>query len=573
MAEWTIPVTPIDPDDINGGNEFNNGDGVHADDLNNTVKAALYAQDKAEKASKGKDCQILVPNGVAHGENSIAGSYGFAINNINSSSITVALTHPSTSKTASTTGIAAGKYFSIISNTHFAFCGKVVSFTTSGSTATITFTSTTASGKTTSSSDPWWTLQTLDGTNGTHDYRPLTNGVLWFPEVPTAGYELVYGTNDEYSFFKDAVAFGETCYASADDCIVNGEENIAGANHAAIFGKQNKGGYGNIVAGIQNFSCGLHSAVFGRAQENYDDYNLISGRSDKIVAGHENIIAGHWDTITSGSQNAVFGYNNKITSGSQNVLSGYGNTIASGSGTVVGGKENQMISTYGAVFGNSHTVFGDQLLVFGNGNSVGGSSTKKCNYSIVGGQSHTIASSATKTHLAIFGQGHTINNSYVFAAGNGHTSSADYQTLLGDRAQSDANAGIIYANGGFNRFTVGKNGTRSNVSTDAVTVGFLSGVDNGSVVEVETNGSVSQELAPDKFYMFTGQLSALYLSFGAPVGGRENEYKGQFTVGSIIPVVSFLDTISWVGGSFPTLETNKTYQFSVLNNIGVIVGV
>lgn len=114
---------------------------------------------------------------------------------------------------------------------------------------------------------------------------------------------------------------------------------------------------------------------------------------------------------------------------------------------------------------------------------------------------------------------------------------------------------------------------RPTASNHIANKGYVDSLDNGSLIEVETNGAVSQELAPDKFYLFTGELSALYLSFGAPVGGRENEYKGQFSVGSIIPVVSFLDAISWVGGSFPTLETNKTYQFSVLNDIGVIVGV
>lgn len=52
MPSWVVPDSPIDKDDINNGNEFQNGAGVHADDLNNTVKAALYAQEIAKQASE-----------------------------------------------------------------------------------------------------------------------------------------------------------------------------------------------------------------------------------------------------------------------------------------------------------------------------------------------------------------------------------------------------------------------------------------------------------------------------------------------------------------------------------------
>lgn len=48
MARWN-PSQPIDSDDINHGNEFVDNDGVRAEDINNTVKAALYAQETAEQ--------------------------------------------------------------------------------------------------------------------------------------------------------------------------------------------------------------------------------------------------------------------------------------------------------------------------------------------------------------------------------------------------------------------------------------------------------------------------------------------------------------------------------------------
>lgn len=97
-------------------------------------------------------------------------------------------------------------------------------------------------------------------------------------------------------------------------------------------------------------------------------------------------------------------------------------------------------------------------------------------------------------------------------------------------------------------------------------------VDTGSRVIVATDGSVSQELIPDKFYSFTGVLTALVLTLGNAVTGRENEYKGQFSTGATVPTITFPSGVSWVGGE-PTIAANKTYQFSILDGIGVLVGV
>ena len=101
----------------------------------------------------------------------------------------------------------------------------------------------------------------------------------------------------------------------------------------------------------------------------------------------------------------------------------------------------------------------------------------------------------------------------------------------------------------------------------------VASVDTGKAVEIDGDGTISQELSPDVFYNFTGDLTSLTLTFAEQSEGRANEYKGQFTTGVSIPTVSFPNGVSWVGGEFPELEAEKTYQFSVLNNVGVIVGV
>lgn len=102
---------------------------------------------------------------------------------------------------------------------------------------------------------------------------------------------------------------------------------------------------------------------------------------------------------------------------------------------------------------------------------------------------------------------------------------------------------------------------------------LVASTDTGKAVTIGDSGDVSQELLPDTFYNFTGDLTALTLTFAEQTAGRESEFKGQFVTGASVPTVSFPNEIAWVGGEFPELEAEKTYQFSVMNNVGVIVGV
>lgn len=100
----------------------------------------------------------------------------------------------------------------------------------------------------------------------------------------------------------------------------------------------------------------------------------------------------------------------------------------------------------------------------------------------------------------------------------------------------------------------------------------IAAVDSAKKITVATDGAVSQELAPDTFYDFTGALTSLALTLGLEVAGRENEYKGQFTTGATVPTVTLPVGVTWAGGT-PTINASKTYQFSILNGIGVMIEV
>lgn len=117
-----------------------------------------------------------------------------------------------------------------------------------------------------------------------------------------------------------------------------------------------------------------------------------------------------------------------------------------------------------------------------------------------------------------------------------------------------------------------KDGNNAVLPISAIT-DLVNSLDNGKTETVDANGEIYKELNPDVFYIFSGEITSLTLAFATAKEGRENEYKGQFSVGGVIPAVEFPDSVRWVGEEFPELEENRTYQFSVVNDIGVIIGV
>ena len=77
-------------------------------------------------------------------------------------------------------------------------------------------------------------------------------------------------------------------------------------------------------------------------------------------------------------------------------------------------------------------------------------------------------------------------------------------------------------------------------------------------------------LTPNTFHVWD-EVASLDLSFGDEVAGVVNEFVFQFTSGATATTLTLPDTIQWV--EQPNIEANKTYQVSIVNNIGLIVGV
>lgn len=88
-------------------------------------------------------------------------------------------------------------------------------------------------------------------------------------------------------------------------------------------------------------------------------------------------------------------------------------------------------------------------------------------------------------------------------------------------------------------------------------------------IEVIENTDVT-ELQPNKYYKW-GEVASLSLTLGAPIDGILNEYMFEFISGVTPTTLTLPDTIKWE--TIPTIEANKKYQISIVNNVALIVGV
>lgn len=91
----------------------------------------------------------------------------------------------------------------------------------------------------------------------------------------------------------------------------------------------------------------------------------------------------------------------------------------------------------------------------------------------------------------------------------------------------------------------------------------------GGVYPVIAMTASSAELSPNTFYQW-GEIAALTITLGAETDGITNEYCFEFVSGSTATTLTVPDTIRWA--QEPSIEAGKTYQVSILNQIGVIIG-
>lgn len=90
-------------------------------------------------------------------------------------------------------------------------------------------------------------------------------------------------------------------------------------------------------------------------------------------------------------------------------------------------------------------------------------------------------------------------------------------------------------------------------------------------VEIVESTTTTQEIQPNKFYKF-GEVSTLNITLATITDTTQlNEYMFEFISGSTATTLTLPNAIKWL--ETPSIESNKIYQCSIVNNIGVLLGV
>lgn len=97
------------------------------------------------------------------------------------------------------------------------------------------------------------------------------------------------------------------------------------------------------------------------------------------------------------------------------------------------------------------------------------------------------------------------------------------------------------------------------------------GVDGSANFKIENSTETTLEIEANKYYQF-GTVTELNIALKEPTDTTIlNEYMFEFISGETATTLTLPDTIKWL--EEPTIEASKTYQCSIVNNIGVLLGV
>lgn len=88
------------------------------------------------------------------------------------------------------------------------------------------------------------------------------------------------------------------------------------------------------------------------------------------------------------------------------------------------------------------------------------------------------------------------------------------------------------------------------------------------VIKNTGGGPVTSELSPNILYKF-GERPSLTITLGGGTVGIVNEYMFEFRSGTTATTLSVPNSVKWSGGNALTIEANKTYQVSIVDNLAV----
>ena len=361
---------------------------------------------------------------------------------------------------------------------------------------------------------------------------------------------------------------------------------VESAISTAIAGKQDTLTAGNNITISNNtisatdttYSAGTGLTLDG-TQFNVDT-NTIATQTD-LTAG----LANKQDTLTAGANIQI----------NNNTISATDTTYSAFTGT-----DGQTAGTAGLVPAPATTDAGKFLKADGTWDTAGGGSgptvvqTTGTSTTDVMSQnavtSLVYADPATKYNISIGGVGNPANggailllgssaNGNAISIGMGSAVQANGGIALGAGARAvsagEMNIGSLWPSYGYNNSNYRLlTGVHDPVNAqDAATKGYVDNslLGKANKISVVQTSASTIEINPNTFYKF-GEVASLNITLASITDNTiYNEYMFEFVSGTTATTLTLPSSIKWL--ETPTIDANKIYQCSIVDNIGLLVGV
>lgn len=262
---------------------------------------------------------------------------------------------------------------------------------------------------------------------------------------------------------------------------------------------------------------------------------------------NNSLCVGHMNTTGSMGQNCALFGNNNIAQNASEIAVGSWNRSSENTKFTVG------IGTSSTDRKNAFEVTSDgSVYINGVGDYVGNnaSSTNSVKAVIDGKQDTLVSGTSIKT----------INGQSILGEGNIDIESGS--TGISDAPQDGKK--YVRSNASWVEETTVD--TSSFATKEEVTSQLQS---KQNVISVEQVSESEKEIQPDVYYIF-GEKETLTITLASTDSDYYHEYMFEFNSGTTTTTLNVPETVKWIGDH--TVEANKTYQVSIVNNLAVMGG-
>ncbi len=273
----------------------------------------------------------------------------------------------------------------------------------------------------------------------------------------------------------------------------------------------------------------------------YDNNTLKATRtygSAPVEARDDTMV--EWHGFAAGSSNRVFGM--------------YSNSL---------GVQNTSKGRFENVMGCFNTADGEGVVAIGDSNEITGG------YSHAFGK-HLYTKNGDSVSLGFYNAKDQPSGVVSISAGTSDTARRNGITLM--KPTNDHPYTRVYVDG------IGGVDGEGNITSDNRTLqevvdNIYLGLETAAytmlrIIQIDNDGQIVT-LFPNSFTILEGEIIRIYITLGfTSYDDIVNEYIVQFSTGNTVPTIEFPASIKWQ--VTPTIQANKTYQISVINNLAVI---